>query len=426
MDYKDQDDGFEDVDFSWSYPYTEDKQTGERTGTRIVATFLAVAVLFLALAGSVYLIGYAKVSLAGNAYVEEEQAVNLATIVNTEKAVTLVADVSAQNKHFSLEAASVLTSTETKEALSIREIAARLKPAVVAITTDMAYSDYMSGQVRQFQSAGSGFIISEDGYVVTNAHVIENATRIQVFLEDGRNFDAVLVGEDSYSDVAVLKIDAEGLPTAPLGDSNELEVGELAVAIGNPTGRLSGTVTAGIISAVDRQISDFNLPLVQTDATINSGNSGGALINSFGEVIGINTLKINSSGSMYSSNTYEGLNFAIPINEAKPVIEALIQNGVVTRAVIGISVEPITDIMVAQDESLVPGLLILQVEAGSAAADAGLKPGDIITSFNGKAVSTNAELRRARDAATIGDVVEVACQRDGRTIIVQVEIRAAS
>lgn len=425
MDYDDQHDVHEEVDSSWQYQDFQDKQRHERTGTRIVATFLAVAVLFLALAGSIYLIGHSGFTVKGNAQVQDEQTVLVNSALGTEKAVTLVADVSVQNKHYSIESASVLSSTDTKQALSIREIAAQLKPAVVAITTDMAYSDFMSGQVRQFQSAGSGFIISEDGYIVTNEHVIENATRIQVFLEDGRNFDAVLVGEDAYSDVAVLKIEADDLPTAPLGDSDELEVGELAVAIGNPTGRLSGTVTAGIISAVDRLISDFNLPLVQTDATINSGNSGGALINSFGEVIGINTLKINGSDSLLSSNSYEGLNFAIPINEAKPIIEQLIQNGVVTRAILGISVEPITDVMVEQDESLVPGLLIRQVEVGSAAYDAGMQVGDIITSFNGTTVLTNQELRRARDSVSIGETVEVECVRNGTAKTISIELRAA-
>ena len=404
----------------WQYEretYEWEVDPDRRRGVGAVAVVAAIAVLVSALGGAVW--------LALNSYVVLPKATasrELITAAPVLNSVELAADVDLQDKHFSLEEAALLPSTSEKEALSIREIARTVKPAVVAITTDISVRNYL-GDVYQMQAAGSGFILSEEGYVVTNAHVIDRASGIKVYLEDGRTFDAAIVGADEQTDVAVLKIEADDLTIVSLGDSDQLEVGELAVAIGNPTGRLSGTVTAGIISALNRQVDDFSLPLIQTDATINQGNSGGALINSYGEVIGINTLKIMTTRSGLSTNTFEGLNFAIPINEAKPIIEALIQDGRVRRATIGIDIITITEEMAEMNPDLVPGVLVRGVQTGSAAEDAGLSIGDTIIRFDGKDIETSDELRIARDEAALGSSVDVTVLRNGREFTFRLEMR---
>lgn len=407
-------------------PPPRDDQAGRRA-VGIFAGLVAIAVLISALAGSIWLIRNGRLSLSEREHTPVATAPRQTDVVE-EKLERLSADVSSQDKHFSLEEAARLTSTGEKKALSTTEIARTVKPAVVAITTDISVRNYLGDEMRG-QAAGSGFIISEDGYIVTNAHVVENATGIQISLEDGRSYDAKIVGEDIQTDLAVLKIAEEGLPTVVLGESKTLEVGELAVAIGNPTGRLSGTVTAGIISAIDRQVSDFGLPLIQTDATINKGNSGGVLINSFGEVIGINTLKISTtrSGSMSSPfevSTFEGLNFAIPMDEAKPIIEVLIRDGKVTRATIGISIDTITPELAEVQPDLTPGVLVREVARGSAAADAGMRRGDTIVKFNGQDVATTDGLRLLRNQAELGSMVEVEVIRDGKTLTLILEMRA--
>ncbi|NLM50630.1 MAG: trypsin-like serine protease, partial [Clostridiaceae bacterium] len=218
-----------------------------------------------------------------------------------------------------INARKIASVEGSSEPLSIVEIAERVAPAVVGIQNKVVYNGFVTRTVNQ--GSGSGIIISEDGYIVTNYHVIEGASDVTVILNTGEEYKAKLVGKDSKTDIAVIKIEPDQkLTKAILGDSNSLRVGELAVAIGNPLGQqLSGTVTAGIISALDRNIKIDNktMNLLQTDAAISPGNSGGALVNQYGEVIGINTAKIEASGA-------EGLGFAIPISNAKPVIEDLI------------------------------------------------------------------------------------------------------
>lgn len=407
-------------------------QDERRSSRRIIGAFaaiVAVAVLFSALAGSVWLLANSSLSVQ-DARVQKERVVpreRAENDVRNDLVERLSADARSQDKHFSLEEATRLASSDDKTALSVVEIAKVVKPAVVAITTDISVRSYLGDEMRG-QAAGSGFIISPDGYIVTNAHVVENATGIQINLEDGRMFEASLVGADEQTDLAVLKIDETDLPTVVLGDSETLEVGELAVAIGNPTGRLSGTVTAGIISAVDRRVADFSLPLIQTDATINKGNSGGVLINSFGEVIGINTLKIATSGSGMGSpfgvSTFEGLNFAIPMDEAKPIIEVLIQEGKVTRATLGITIVTITPDMAEVQSDLTPGVLVRGVTRGSAADRAGIEAGDTIISFDGTVIETTDDLRAARDQSPLGSTVDLEVIREGRTLALKIQLIA--
>ncbi len=320
------------------------------------------------------------------------------------------------NKFFSIADAST-KSDPNRQALTVMEIAKRNKPAVVAISTEARMQNQF-GQTGLVEAAGSGFIITADGYVVTNFHVIDGAQTITVALDDGRLLPAVITGTDSRNDIAVLKINGTGLPTVKLGISKNLEVGELAVAIGNALGELKGTVTAGIISATDRQITIDNqsLVLLQTDAAINSGNSGGALINSFGEVIGINTAKNAGTG-------VEGLGFAIPIDIAKPIIESLIKNGYVSgRPKLGIGTRDVTQQM-AQYYNMHEGVYVRSVEAGSAAALAGIAVGDVIIKADGKDTLTTDALNAAKESHKVGDTMKITLVRNAKEITVDVVLK---
>ncbi|HZK42646.1 MAG TPA: trypsin-like peptidase domain-containing protein, partial [Clostridia bacterium] len=279
------------------------------------------------------------------------------------------------NPQFSLEDVARPLPQEGKEPLTIPTIVERAKPAVVAIYTNVVVADQFGG-LSQNTVSGSGFIISPDGYVVTNAHVIENAKSIFVTLEDGRTYETTLVGSDAYADVAVIKIEDDHLPYVELGDSSKLLIGELAIAIGNPTGRLSGTVTSGVISALDRELAQSPILLIQTDAALNPGNSGGVLLNAYGEVVGINQLKILRTDSA-SLDQIQGISFAIPINAAKPIIESIIQTGKHIWPMLGISVSAVEKDLAADQGLHYPGVVVVSLEAGGAAQQAGLRPGDV-------------------------------------------------
>ncbi len=322
-------------------------------------------------------------------------------------------------KSFSLESSAARSDTD-REALSITQIVAQGKPAVVAIDTETTVATPF-GRNSVIPSAGSGFIISADGYVVTNHHVISGAQSIQVTLDNGDTYKASLVGSDPANDIAVLKIDGADLPTVQLGDSSDLEVGELAVAIGNPLGQLSGTVTAGIISALDRTITvdGQDMMLLQTDAAINAGNSGGALFNSFGEVIGINTAKNSGSG-------IEGLGFAIPIDHAEPIIEQLIEKGSVPEPPrIGIYTQDVTAEM-AQQYDLPEGVYVVQVGEGSPAAAAGIQRGDVIIAINGQETLTTSAINAVKNTIQAGDTMNLTIIRDGEKLEIPVVLAEAT
>lgn len=328
-----------------------------------------------------------------------------------------------RQKNFSLEEATRESNVE--DALSIKEIAKIGKEAVVAISTEVGVMDIFGG-ARTLSFAGSGSIISEDGYILTNNHVIQNAQRIMVQLDNDEVYIAEPVGADQLTDLAVIKIDAkdgETFPTVALGDSDTLEVGELAVAIGNPTGELPGTVTSGIISALNREIhiSGVDFTMIQTSASINSGNSGGALFNSFAEVIGVITAKVSGA----QGQSFEGLGFAIPINSVKPVVEDLIRYGYV-RGRVTIGVYPETfDKQLAQYYRIADrgGVFVRKVEPQSAADKAGIREGDLIVEFNGKRIETVDELNNAKRELKPGDVVEVALYRSGEEMTVEIELQ---
>ncbi len=271
---------------------------------------------------------------------------------------------------------------------------------------------------RREQSLGSGVIVTPDGYVMTNNHVVAEADQVRVTLADRREFEARLVGADPKTDLAVLKIDAEGLPHLPLGDSDGAEVGEVVLAIGNPFG-LSQTVTMGIISAKGRAnmgIVDYE-DFIQTDAAINPGNSGGALVNTRGELIGINTAIASRTGG------YQGIGFAIPSNMARDVSQELIQHGKVTRAYLGVSIQPVTP-AVAEAFKLgeARGALVGDVAPGSPAARGGLRRGDIILQYEGEAIEDSVHLRLRVARTPVGSEVRLMVVRDGKRIPVAVKL----
>ena len=268
-------------------------------------------------------------------------------------------------------------------------------------------------QARPFQSAGSGVIFdARSGYIVTNAHVVENASEITVTLQDGRDLKAEIIGSDTPSDVAVLKVKPDGLTQIPMGDSAKIEVGDFVVAIGNPFG-LQHTVTSGIISGLSRSgiNPDGYEDFIQTDASINPGNSGGALVNLRGELIGINTAILSRSGGNI------GIGFAIPVNMARSVMEQLIHYGSVKRGQLGISMYTVTaDIAHSLGLPSAVGALVSQVVEGSPAEHAGIRTGDVITSVNGQPVKSNSELRNTIGLLRVGDKVDIGLLRDGKPL----------
>ncbi len=290
------------------------------------------------------------------------------------------------------------------EELSTVEISKKVGPAVVGITSKVESAASFFGGAAYSEGTGSGIIITGDGYIVTNHHVIEGATAVSVTLNTGSEYEAKVIGTDSRTDLAVLKISPnEQLTVAELGDSSVVEVGERAIAIGNPLGmEFFGSTTQGIISAKNRTITVDNktMSVLQTDAAINEGNSGGALVNAYGKVIGINAVKISSS-------TVEGMGFAIPISEAKPILTDLIEHGYVKgRPVIGISSRDVTEYM-AQRQNWPMGVQVMEVMIGTGAEIAGLRQGDIITKADGKEIRTVDELNKIKNGHKPGESLQL-------------------
>ena len=291
----------------------------------------------------------------------------------------------------------------------VSDVVQKVRPSVVGVITE-------SFQTYSTSSTGSGIILSDDGYIVTNNHVVEGGDSIAVTLDDGETYAAELIGTDVKSDIAVLKIDAQNLPAAEFGDSSQVEVGEAAIAIGNPLG-LNGTVTAGIISAVDReiQVGSSNMVLLQTDASINPGNSGGALLNEYGQVIGVNSAKISSEDS-------EGLGFAIPSNTVGPIVEELIDKGYVSgRPLTGISGRNVSA-LAAAFYNIPQGILVDQVAPESDAAAKGLAAGDVIIGVDDIRVENISDACTLRDEHKAGDTMKLTFYRQGSTHEINIQL----
>ena len=315
------------------------------------------------------------------------------------------------------------TSNTANSGLSIKEIAAKASPSVVEINIEGQTTGYgFFGGTYTTQAAGSGVIISKDGYIITNNHVVEGATSITVKTSDGTEYAATLVGTDSKSDIGVIKVEADNLTPATIGDSSTISVGDTAVVIGNPLGTLGGTVTDGIISATDREISINNetMNLIQTNAAINSGNSGGGMFDANGTLIGIVNAK--DSGTTSSGTTIEGLGFAIPINDAMNVAKQLIESGQVTdRPTIGVTLQTITK----DYGNYKAGLYIADVSKGSGAEAAGLQPGDQIVGADGTEIASYTELSKILRNKHVGDILTLTIVRDGEQMDVDVTLTGA-
>ena len=288
--------------------------------------------------------------------------------------------------------------------MSLPDIAETTKDSVVEITTETVSG---SSRMRQFvvEGAGSGVVITSDGYIVTNNHVIEDATSIKVRLTSGESYDATLIGKDSQTDLAVIKINASNLTPAVFGNSSELKVGDLAVVIGNPLGELGGTVTDGIVSALDREITidGETMTLLQTNAAINPGNSGGGMFNVKAELVGIVNAKTSGSG-------IEGLGFVIPIDTAKAIISNLIENGYVSgRPWLGVELLDITDVATAMYYR-VSQLGVYVAQSGN---NGDLMVGDLILKLNEEEVSSSADIKSILSNYAIGDQITVQVYRDG-------------
>lgn len=280
-------------------------------------------------------------------------------------------------------------------------ISKKVLPSIVAIKVKAQVTNIFGNKVNA-QGTGSGIIMDDQGHIVTNNHVVEGASELVVVLMDGTELPAQLIGRDPVSDLAVIKVDQKGLPFAEFGDSDQVEVGELAIALGSPMGtEFASSVTAGIISGLNRQVSvgDRTMDLIQTDAAINPGNSGGALVNSEGKVIGINVLKLSES-------SVEGMGFSIPINEAKPIIDQLIKEKKIVYPSLGISGSTISK-EDAKTYSLPQGVYVQSVIANSGAEKAGIKQGDIIIEVDGTKVLTIEEVISIVTKHKVGDILKV-------------------
>ena len=326
----------------------------------------------------------------------------------------------SNNANVTIQQQTNKSNSGTVQVSDVSDIVEKCKDSVVVITTESVSSgNSIFGQYVS-QGAGSGVIISKDGYIVTNNHVVSGATSLKVTTTDGTEYDASVVGKDSQTDLAVIKVDANNLQAATLGDSDILQVGDPAIAIGNPLGELGGTVTTGIISATDRQITidDETMTLLQTDAAINPGNSGGGLFNADGNLIGIVNAKESSTG-------IEGLGFAIPITPAQDIITELMQNGSVTsRPALNVSLYDYTSNNQGQYSKYEDGCYIVQIVKNGAADKAGLKQNDRILSFDGEQIQSTSDVKNVLKKHKIGDTVKMVVERDSKKVSVEITLQA--
>ena len=385
------------------------KKHGSKFGLKLLAVVLCCAITSAAALGVFVVMIQNGVINVQSSEASSNAAFTISRVVNGDTS----SDTSA-------------SSDGTVSAMSDQDIAAKLTPSVVCIQNYQVTQNYGFMQTDTSDSSvspaseGSGIIMSEDGYIITNAHVVEGATSLKVMTSDGETYEAQLIGSDTVTDLAVVKIDATGLTAAEFGSSEDLRVADKVMAIGNPGGHeLSSSVTIGYVSALNRAIANnttgYTMEYIQTDAAINPGNSGGALINEYGQVVGINSAKISATG-------YEGLGFAIPIDTAQPIISDLIQYGYVKdRAVLGISGQFI-DSMTGRFYGLPQGEYVAQLNSSEAQAS-GLQVGDVITAIDGQQLDSESTLRSAILSKKPGDTVTLQVYRSSTQQSATVELK---
>ena len=381
-------------------PEAPQKPKKNRTGAKVTALVLSCALLGGAM-------GFGGSALqnhlaAKNADTEEAQQASVVYEGSRETSVINIAQIN------------------TSKEMTPAEVYAQNVNSTVGIRTSITTNYW--GYQTQAAAAGSGFILSADGYILTNYHVVEDSNSITVSLYDGTEYDATLVGCDESNDIAVLKIDAEGLTPVVLGDSDNLNVGDQVVAIGNPLGELTFSLTTGVVSALNREVtlsSNVTMNLIQTDCAINSGNSGGALFNLYGEVIGITNAKYSSSSSS-SEASIDNIGFAIPLNHVKNIVKSIIETGSITKPYIGVTVSSVSS--EAQGYGLPTGAAVRSVEADSPAAKAGLEENDIITEVDGTAITSSTELVNYVGEKTPGDELTFKVYRQGEELELTVTI----
>lgn len=381
-------------------PEAPQKPKKNRTGAKVTALVLSCALVGGAM-------GFGGSALqnhlaAKNADTEEAQQASVVYEGSRETSVINIAQI------------------DTSKEMTPAEVYAQNVNSTVGIRTSITTNYW--GYQTQAAAAGSGFILSADGYILTNYHVVEDSNSITVSLYDGTEYDATLVGCDESNDIAVLKIDAEGLTPVVLGDSDNLNVGDQVVAIGNPLGELTFSLTTGVVSALNREVtlsSNVTMNLIQTDCAINSGNSGGALFNLYGEVIGITNAKYSSSSSS-SEASIDNIGFAIPLNHVKNIVKSIIETGSITKPYIGVTVSSVSS--EAQGYGLPTGAAVRSVEADSPAAKAGLEENDIITEVDGTAINSSTELVNYVGEKTPGDELTFKVYRQGEELELTVNI----
>ena len=446
--YYNEQDGTSNYVNMYSDPERPAKKTGGKTFLRVVAAVAALAIVSVSSVEMYKLFGKDARTASWSESAASEQAAEPAeTEAQTEAAASAEAEKNGAEASKAVGGGSKnawINMAAPADALTIPEIVNKALPSVVGISSTFeaetsggmgnywGFNFYGGGgyggtQTQQFAASGTGIVMSEDGYIITNAHCIYDndsqykagkAVSVSVVMgdENETEYEAQIIGYDLQTDLAVLKIDATGLTPAEFGNSDDLQVGELVVAIGNPLGfELFGTTTCGIVSALNRNVSidEREMTLIQTDAAINQGNSGGPLLNCYGQVIGINSAKMSSS---YGSASVEGLGFAIPISSAKDIINDLIGSGYVTgRPQLGITGADITEAD-AQRFNLPQGVYVYSVAEGSAAEKAGIRQGDVITEIEGQTITSMDELNEVKNEHTAGETIRIKIFRSGETI----------
>lgn len=433
----------------YSDPNRSPKKSGGKTFLKIVAAVAALAIVSVSSVEVYKLFGRNTAPSEWSRSADSEKSMDADTVKETEASTDAKTDSRASNQTTGSDSrSSWINMAAPAGSLTIPEIVNKALPSVVGISSTFEveggnigsywgfnfYGGDYGSQKQQFPATGTGIVMSEDGYIITNAHCIYDndsqykagkAVSVSVVMgdENETEYEAQIVGYDIQTDLAVLKIDATGLTPAEFGSSDDLQVGEMVVAIGNPLGfELFGTTTCGIVSALNRNVSidEREMTLIQTDAAINAGNSGGPLLNGYGQVVGINSAKMSSS---YGTASVEGLGFAIPISDAKSIIDDLINSGYVTgRPQLGITGADVTEAD-SQRFNLPQGVYVYSVAEDSAAYKAGIRQGDVITAIDGKEITTMEELNAVKNEHTAGETIEIKVYRSGETFEMELTLQ---